>query len=249
MLQAIIQLLPQADGAWALALAVGGLLAGGVLWLAGAWFTRALTTLAALAVGAVLGWSVPAIYHLNLTPGVTAIAGALAVGCTGYYVPRFWLGIYLGLAMAVWTGLLVWTVTNAGSGFGQQYAAATASGMSPLRATWFALPLDTRQWLAACGGTAAFCGMAGVWLWPRAGELLTWSLIGLTMASVTAVFVVSIGDPTWLGRLPAFHAQLMAATALAALGMLIQWRLLPPEQAGAPISQNNPRAYAAKEPA
>ena len=62
------------------AISIGGVLAGLIMWLVGARFSRSIVTLIAVSIGALLGLRMPHWFSVPLGAWATAVGGALLLG-------------------------------------------------------------------------------------------------------------------------------------------------------------------------
>src|SRR5436190_19875812 len=102
MLQELLPLMPSQAGPAALTVAIIGMIAGAVLWLAGSRFSRSLITLSAVSLGAALGTHLPRWAGWSLDGMAPGIVGAIVLGVSAFLFHRFWVGIGLGLVLACW---------------------------------------------------------------------------------------------------------------------------------------------------
>src|SRR5881394_1577497 len=92
------------------AISIVGVIAGLVLWLIGARFSRSIVTLIAVSIGALVGLRLPAWFSVPVGAWATAIGGALLLGISGYALHRMWVGAGLAFLLALWAGILVWNI-------------------------------------------------------------------------------------------------------------------------------------------
>ena len=90
----------------ALAAALG--IAGGMLWIAGACFSRSLVTLLLVAAGTWLGLRLPGWCGAHIDGMGPAIGGAVLLGTAGYTLHRAWIGLVLAVMLAAWAGTGAW---------------------------------------------------------------------------------------------------------------------------------------------
>src|SRR5829696_774989 len=117
MIQQLLGLLPRDIDAVALLIAVAGALLGGVLWLGGSRFSRTLMTLISVSVGALIGLQMPKWWPVGLEGWAMAVLGALMLGISGYALHKVWVGIGLGVVLAVWAAVATFTVCGDSTGF------------------------------------------------------------------------------------------------------------------------------------
>src|SRR5678815_5388750 len=104
MLQQLLPLLPKEAGTGALMIAITGALIGLGMWLIGARFSRPMVTLAAVAIGAVIGMRMPQWFNWTINGMGPAVGAAIVFGVSGFVGHRLWIGMGLGLVMAWWVG-------------------------------------------------------------------------------------------------------------------------------------------------
>src|SRR5205814_3324474 len=105
MIQKLLPLLPQQLSSLTLIIAIAGAALGGILWLGGSRFSRTLMTLTSVSTGALIGLQFPKWFAIGLEGWATGILGALILGISGYLLHKFWVGMGLGLVLAVWAAM------------------------------------------------------------------------------------------------------------------------------------------------
>ena len=225
LIQALLPLLPSQMGHAALAFAGVGAIGGVMLWLAGARFSRYLTTLAAVAIGTMVGIGLPRWFGWNIDHMATAVGGAIVLGSSGYAMHRMWVGIWLGVVLATWAALGTWIVLAADQAWDWP---ATAGVTVPAYAkqVWDALPPDVVHALPIVCGAAFLIGAIPAIIWPRAGRAFLYSALGATLAAGMGTAVINMEQPQWLAKVPPkMSVQVMALMLLVLMGAGLQWQL------------------------
>jgi hypothetical protein len=246
----LVNLLPREPGSLTLALALIGSLFGLVLWLTGARFSRSILTLAAVALGTAVGAKLPLWCHWSIDGMGPAVGGAVVLGVSAYVLHRLWVGIWLGIVLAAWAVLLLWTTQY--DGIHWRWPAFDAASTLPqsLAVYWQGLP-DTSRQLLALGGTAAMlAGILAALLWPRIGVVLLWSALGVFFMLATAAQEIARLDRAMLERLPRqTSAQLALLAGMILAGALLQYQMLPRAGKDAKSSKEKKPGSASHQPA
>jgi hypothetical protein len=225
LLNVLLSLLPKESGQAAGAAALAGAAAGGVLWFAGARFSRYLLTLAAVALGTLLGLGLPRWFGWKIEPMATGIGGAIALGASAYMLHRMWVGFALGGLLAVWAAVGTWLVLAAD----QSLSWASPRGVllpAYLGQLWDALPGDVTRALPIVCAAAFLIGAIPAIVWPRAGRVFLFSALGATLLVAFGVMFTSLAQPNWLGQVPPKTSVQLTALLLAVLiGAGLQWQL------------------------
>lgn len=225
-----------ASAAWAgsLVLAIGFL-----LWLAGSRFSQGLVTLLAVAIGASVGKHLPAWMGWSIDPIGTCFGGALILGFVGYLYYRMWVGVGLGLLLAGWTAIAIWSLFHNTDAWA--FPAITSLDLSVLtKSLWDSIPPDLQRILPWSIGVAGFAGMTLAALAPRLAERMFYSMLGLSVA----VAAVTLMNQTinWNRLIPNGPiARLVVAAVLVLMGMTLQSWLGPKRAAAlAPVPDDIP---------
>jgi hypothetical protein len=231
MFQELLPWLPREGGTLALALAMAGTLAGVGLWLMGARVSRGLITLMTVALGGVLGMELPRWYGWSTGGAATIIAGAILLGILGFTLHRVWVGLGLGMVLALWTAVGVWVVCGAGHDWTMpavDWASATLPGV--LVDIWHSLPEEVVRLLPWASATAVLSGLACALLWPRVGVALLYSMVGVSLIVGMGWSTLQQGHPQWLTMMPGrLWTQLLTLAGLVAFGVLVQcWQMSGP---------------------
>jgi hypothetical protein len=225
LLHVLLSLLPKESGQAAGAAALAGAAAGGVLWFAGARFSRYLLTLAAVAVGTLLGLGLPRWFGWKIEPMATGIGGAIVLGASAYMLHRMWVGFSLGGLLAIWAAVGTWLVLAAD----QSWSWPSPRGVllpAYLGQLWDALPGDVTRALPIVCGAAFLIGAIPAIVWPRAGRVFLFSALGATLLVAFGVMFTSLARPKWLGQVPPKTSVQLTAIGLTVLiGAGLQWQL------------------------
>ena len=252
MVQSLLNFIPTATGAAVVVASVALLAAGLLLWAVGAAWGRAFVTLLAVALGATLGMLVPRWQLWPINSMSAAVLGAVIFGVSAFLVERVWCGLVLGAVLVAWTTLGVW-MNFAGD---QPFAYRTAEEVQHLtppqhaRDVWDRLPESVRRVLPYAAATAVISAMAIALLWPRVAKVAAFSTLGVTMLFIAGLTLVALQRPQWLLLVPQ-QTSIQAAVlgALALLGMLVQWQLLPSRRRPQKAEESDGRAMQEPSPA
>ena len=222
MLRQWLQCLPDhLSNGWLLVAAFGAI-AGLVLWVAGARFSRLLIGLAAVTIGGAVGMNLPRYMNWNIGGAGPAVALALAFGVSGYVMQRLWIGMLLGVVLASWAFLVTWTVCGATS----VTATTTAMSTSSFDAWWKSLPPTVADHLPYTCGTAFAAGVLLALIWPRLAIATAWSAAGVSLIAALGSAAMASGRPQWIRLLPQhLGPQLVAVLFLVGIGVLLQWKM------------------------
>ncbi len=216
------------------AVAAAGMALGATLWLAGARFSRSAITLLAVALGTEAGLHLPAWLGWSIDGMGTAIGGAVLLGLSGYLLHRGWIAAALGLVLAAWA----WLLTSIVCGHGLQWPGAQNVNSLTLRNLTSILAVLTTALHIACA-SGIVLGILLTIFWPRFSQILAHSLLGVSLLLIAGLWMLQQRGSGWTGALPArASTQLLVLIGLAALGVLVQWCLMP--KAGAVFGTNSP---------
>jgi hypothetical protein len=235
MLRDLFQLLPRNAGSATAVLATLGAVAGLVLWLAGARFSRTLMALVAVAAGAAIGSALPRWCGWQISGMGPAVGLAVVLGVSGFVLHRVWVGMGLGAVLAFWASLAVWLLMRGGQSFDWPNPDHYASLIGWLHGVWLSMPPEPARVMPYAAAAAAVTGLAMTILWPRFSTLLAWSLIGVSMLVGLGSAVVDYLQPQWIRAIPPqTWAQCLILAMLIAVGLLVQWRteMLSTSEAG-----------------
>jgi hypothetical protein len=236
MVQELLTLLPPPTH-FALVLAIAGSLVGAGLWLTGARYSRGLITLAAVGVGCAVGMLVPAWLDRPVHPMACAVGAAMLAGACGYILHRLWVGIGLGLVLALWATLATWILVGGDERW--DWPNATESLWAYAVVVWQQLPELVRLYLPFAAGVAMLSGICATLLWPRLGVVLLYSAGGVSLLLGMGLAAVEYGRPDWMRYLPGeTWAQMLTLLGLVAFGAVLQWQQPAPSGAAAPPEAN-----------
>jgi hypothetical protein len=228
MIQQLLSLLPREINSIALMIAVAGAFLGGILWLGGSRFSRTLVTLISVSAGAMVGLQTPKWFALGLEGWATAVLGALLFGISGYALHRVWVGMGLGIVLAGWAAVAVFTLCTSPLGFAWPVVPAGASLEQQAVDLWNALSADARKLLPFACSAALLSGVAISVLWPRVGVVLLYSTAGMSLLLGLGAAAVNSAKREWLAVIPSqTSSQVIVLVSLVAFGAILQWRVAP----------------------
>ncbi|HEV8604405.1 MAG TPA: hypothetical protein VGQ99_03510, partial [Tepidisphaeraceae bacterium] len=210
---------------WAVALmSIIGVLAGIVLWLVGARFSRSIVTLIAVSIGALVGLRLPAWFSVPVGAWSTAIGGALLLGISGYALHRMWVGAGLAALLAAWALVLVWNIYCTGRvGTFPDRVAGMGIGEYWMN-LWNCLPTDFRRIGPFLGALAVIVGVTTAVFWSRAAAFMLYSVLGVSVLLIMGMLGIAISKPQLLGILPhQTGTQIATFGGMVLFGALVQW--------------------------
>lgn len=229
----LTQLLPADPGRAGMLIAIFGLFAGVVAWLGGSRFSRPVVTLLTVALGTMLGLYVPRFFGWSFSGPAPAVAAALMLGVTGYILHFLWVGVGLGLFVAIWAAIGCWIKLHHDAAMSYPAWTVAQGPIGFLAAMWHGLPTDVTHVLPLVIASALICGVAFAILWPKASLMLGWSLAGATMLTMTSLAVMRFGQPKLLTKLNSpLWAQVATLLLLVAIGTATNWWISPRAAAG-----------------
>jgi len=215
-------------------------IAGIALWLVGARFSRYLITLAAVAVGTVIGMRLPAWMGWQIDGMGTAVAGAIVVGVCGFLLQRTWVGLLLGIMMALWGGLAVWVMLDGKVQWDWHAVEWSSQPVQLLKNVWQTFPPNLSHAVPIAMMTGFGAGTLLAVFWPKLSKVLAFSLMGVTVAMPMGLMATRDVHPQWLKALPATTAaQAGILAGLVLLGAAIQWRNTPPLRGPRPAEKKS----------
>jgi hypothetical protein len=226
MFQQLLTFLPHKLGIFALILFALASIAGVILWLCGARFSRSILTLSAVGIGTIIGLKLPLWCQWTVDPMGPAVGGAIILGISAFALHRLWVGAWLGVLLTLWTGLLMWTLKA--SDFLWDWP-PRKDKLFPkyLSDLWLTLPPPMQKYLPICAGVCMVVGLASAIVWPKLGTLVMWSFAGVSLLLTGWVTIAQI-PPGNLGHLPSqLSSQIAVLTGMTAFGALLQWRMSP----------------------
>src|SRR6185436_1985414 len=166
------------------AMSIGGVVAGLIMWLVGARFSRGIITLIAVSIGALVGLRMPHWFHVPLGAWATAIGGALVIGCMGYAFHKMWVGAGLSVLLALWAGILVWNIYVSGR-VGTFPDRVAGMGIDEYWSQqWYSLPRDFRRIAPFLCGLAVVFGATVSIFWSRAASVMLYSVLGVSVLMI-----------------------------------------------------------------
>jgi len=210
------------------AVSIVGVLAGLVMWLVGARFSRGIVTLIAVSIGALVGLRLPAWFAVPLGAWATAVGGALLLGITGYALHRMWVGAGLAFLLALWAGILVWNIYCSGR-VGTFPDRVAGMGIDEYwTQIWNCLPRDFRRIGPFLCGLAVIFGVTISVFWSRAAMVMLYSILGASVLMIMGMLAIAISKPQLLGILPSqTGTQIATFGGMVLFGAIVQWRYGP----------------------
>lgn len=234
MLLDLLQLLPDKPGDGALLVALIGAVFGIGLWIAGVKVSRPLVTLLTVLVGATIGMQMPGWFQWTINGAGPAVGAAVVLGVSGFVLHRMWVGIGLGLTLALWCALGMWLLMRDATSWQWPDVSASSSCCEYLKDVWDGLPPDMTRILPFAAGTMLVCGVASSIIWPKLTTVVNWSAVGLTMCVGLTTGAIAMTHRDWLARAPQqTWVQLSSLAGLLFVGSAVQWKLSP-KKLGAP---------------
>lgn len=228
MIQQLFGLFPQHIDPIALLVAVAGAVMGGVLWLGGSRFSRTLMTLISVAAGSFIGLQFPKWFTVGLEGWATAVLGALILGISGYALHKVWVGLGLGLVLAVWAAVATLTLCGDPRGFAWPVSGEGATFGAQLADVWNALTLDARRLLPFACAAAMMMGMVASIVWQKLGVVLLYSTAGMTLLLGLGTAAIYSAKREWLSIIPSqTSSQVIVLLSAVAFGAVLQWRSAP----------------------
>jgi len=212
---------------WLVAMmSICGVLAGLVLWLVGARFSRGIVTLIAVSIGALVGLRMPAWFSVPIGAWSTAIGGALLLGITGYALHRMWVGAGLAMLLALWAGILVWNIYCSGR-VGTFPDRVAGMGINEYwTSVWNCQPRDFRRISPFLCGLAVVFGLTVSIFWSRAAAVMLYSVLGVSVLMIMGMLGIAISKPQLLGILPSqTGTQIATFGGMVLFGGIVQWRM------------------------
>ncbi|HEV8291647.1 MAG TPA: hypothetical protein VGP94_06970 [Tepidisphaeraceae bacterium] len=206
------------------AMSIGGVLAGLIMWLVGARFSRGIVTLIAVSIGALVGLRMPHWFNSPLGAWATAVGGALLLGITGYALHRMWVGAGLAILLALWAGILLWNIYCSGR-VGTFPDRVAGMGIQDYwTQVWNCLPRDFRRIGPFLCGLAVMFGITVSVFWSRAAAVMLYSVLGVSVLMIMGMMGIAISKPSLLGILPSqTGTQIATFGGMVLFGGIVQW--------------------------
>lgn len=237
MLQDVLLILPQSLSPAGVAACAAGALAGLILWLAGATWSRWVVTLLAVAAGGFAGTMLPRWYLWPVNSMSLAVLGAVVLGVLAFVGQRASAGLVLGLVLVAWASLGTWAGMRGAETIQprQDWEVAHLTAPQHAQDVWQRLPRPVAKVLPYSAATAMISGLCVTLLWPRVGRVLMGSALGITTLLLCALSLLQTQRPAWLVHVPAeLPVQTGILAGAAVLGALVQWQLLPAKKEAPP---------------
>jgi hypothetical protein len=228
MIQQFLGLLPRQIDSLPQAIAIAAALLGALLWLGGSRFSRTLMTLVSVSAGALVGLQLPEWFGWGLEGWATAVLGALVLGISGYALHKLWIGLGLGMVLAIWGGVGAFVVCGDPQRFVWPVGGEGAGLYAHLMDLWNALSPDARELMpyACCAGL--LCGLCATLIWPRIGVVLLYSCAGISLLLGMGITVLNSAKREWLSVIPSrTSSQVILLFSMVAFGAILQWRCTP----------------------
>jgi hypothetical protein len=226
MVHQYLNLLPQEVSPFALYTLLATLCAGGVLWAAGAMFSRYVVTLLTVLLGAVAGMLLPRTVGWEISGAGPAVGGAVLLGVSGFILHGLWMGILLGLVLSLWVAMVTWI--SAGTSVSIDLAGYSRSTSLPAWCVdlWTGLPPTITRILPYSTATALVSGLACAIMWTRFTTAFAWSMVGATMMAGAGLAAARVGKPELIEQyLPQPAMQVAAMLGIVLIGVILQWKL------------------------
>ncbi len=244
----LLKLLPTDLGDGVMLVAMIASVVGLGLFVAGVRVSRPLITLVTVSTGAAIGLQMPKWFGWSVSAAGPAVAGAVVLGVSGFVLHRMWIGLSLGLLVAMWAALTIWiTMHGKNTWTWPSFDPQTTTIASYGKSVWANVPADMSRLIPWAAGVALVSALAATILWPRLMTAFFWSAFGVTTMLAMAGIMMTIGKHTdWLAKAPQKTATQIATLVTALLvGTAIQWKLSPKSaaaklSAGA-IAQSKPK--------
>jgi hypothetical protein len=228
MLLDLIQLLPEKPGDGALIISMIGAVFGAALWIAGVKVSRPLVTLVTVLLGATIGMQLPRWFGWQISGAGTAVGGAVVLGVSGFVLHRMWVGIGLGLVLALWAACAMWLTMSNGASWSWPEWSESSACCEYLTDAWANVPPNIARFLPYAAIVAMVSAIASCIIWPKLTTVTAWSAIGLTMCIGLMTASIAMTHRDWLDRAPQHTwVQLASLAGLLFVGAAVQWKLSP----------------------
>jgi hypothetical protein len=141
---------------------------------------------------------------------------------------KLWVGLGLGLVLAMWAGVWTFVVCDAPGGFAWPVSGEGTTFQGHLVDLWNALTPDARRLLpcACCAGLVG--GICATLLWPRVGAVLLYSTAGISLLVGLGATALNCAKREWLSVIPnRTSSQVIVLVCMVAFGAVLQWRCAP----------------------
>jgi hypothetical protein len=228
MFQELLALLPKDAPPHAVPIGIAVAIAGVMLWLIAAKYSRYFIALLTVALGAVIGMHLPQWFGWSVPGAGTAVGAAVVLGVTGFVLHGLWIGLGLGICCSLWVTLVLWMIMRNGQTWIWPAITPETTTVSYARECWSLLPPSMAHILPIGAAASVITALAMAIIWPRLTTALKWSLTGLTMALFGALVACNYWRPELLAQLPtATPVQVAILAGLLGIGAGIQWKIAP----------------------
>jgi hypothetical protein len=222
MLQEMIAMLPDVVTRMPPPLAGGIAVAGSLLGLLGARYSRAILTLSLVAAGTLIGLHIPKWFGWHVDPMGPAVGAAILLGVSGYALTQMWEGVLLSALLAAVAGGAVCYVLGAT----WQWPTIDWSGtaVDTTLKIYQSIPKSLNKALPGAIAIGLALGWLLTALWPKLGRVLLYSLGGMIALVVCGVLSLKVYQPDWIAAIPADpRIQGGALAVLILVAALVQW--------------------------
>jgi hypothetical protein len=226
MVHELFQLLPEQASSTTVLVLCAVAAVGAVMWACGAMLSKWLVTLATVLLGASIGMQMPRWFGWSISGAGPAVGMAVVLGVTGYAVHAGWMGVLLGLVLALWAAFVTWICAGDAQPMIIPAVDEFTTMASFCQDWWYQLPPPVAKFLPYTTAAAMVTGLAFAILWTRLTTVLAWSLAGATLLVGSGLAAAHFARPQWLdGRVPGLPLQIAIVVLLVLTGALIQWKL------------------------
>jgi hypothetical protein len=226
MFQELLPLLPSNATTGEVVVMALTALVGAILWIMGSRVSRTFVTLIAVGAGGALGVYLPRQLDWDVNTMATAVGGVLVLGLSAFLMHRWWMRAMFAALLAFLAALGTWLIMHGTTPLAWPYA--TASPREFCDAFWTGLPEDIRHVLPIACGAATLAAAVLMTFFGRIARILHYSLLGTTLVLAMLLWAIQVRKIEWPTFLPGrTDAQIVLVLGMVALGMVVQWQLLP----------------------
>ena len=238
MFQELLPLLPADQATTAVVIAiVTAALAGLVLWLAGARYSRMVVTLGSVTVGGIAGMLAPRILGWNVNTMATSVAGAMLGGLAGFILHGVCIGVALIFILCVWAAVGTWLLCHGDIPI--TWPQSTHSFSEFYHAVWNQLPESVREPMPIVISMTAGFGFIIRFMSPKLALVLAYSLVGVTLVVTAALWAVQSHAFAWPGPLSFRpNIQFMLILFMVLLGAIVQLQTIPRKRHPTPAAND-----------
>jgi hypothetical protein len=185
-----------------------------------------VVTLAAVAVGGMIGMWIPRWMGWDVNTMATSLSIAMCFGAMGFAMPRVFVGLGLMVVLSVWASWGTWMMCH------ESAKLVIPRGSETLRdfcaALWLGLPAGVKSALPMAVGMGALSALALVLMWKRLATVVFYSLMGVSMMLGMGLWVVTLRAKDWPQFLPQrTQMQMVLVAGMVVLGAMVQWVCMP----------------------